>query len=168
MAVPPLLVRGTLNLTNFTYSYTNLTTNSSLTFTLASRTNSGFEVEVVLGLNRTAINAAPGALLAGILRFTDSLGVSQVDVPVSAIKDSSAGLWVGGAAVTNVNQYLKSYPLLTNSTTFTNLLISLNLPLVPPPAELWTPRDTNRYWSSLASSANGTRLVAAERYEREF
>jgi len=50
-----------------------------------------------------------GNLLAGLLKFTDSLGQSQVDLGVSATVGATAGLWVGGAAVTEVGQYLKSY-----------------------------------------------------------
>jgi hypothetical protein len=64
---------------------------------------------VVLGLNRPAIAQAPGALLAAILRFTDSLGFSQVDVPVTATAGSSAGLWVGAATIDQVGQYLVQY-----------------------------------------------------------
>ena len=109
VAVPPLLLRGSLNPTNLSYSYTNLPVNSPRTWTLAARDLPGSEVEVVLGLNRTAITASPGSLLAGILSFTDSLGFTLVQVPVSATAASRAGLWVGGAAVTQVSQYLKSY-----------------------------------------------------------
>ncbi|NOS71206.1 MAG: hypothetical protein HOP33_14900 [Verrucomicrobia bacterium] len=109
VAVPPLLLRGNLNLTNLTYSYTNLPVNSPRAWTLAARDLPGSEVEVVLGLNRTAITNAPGSLLAGILSFTDSLGFTLVQVPVSATAASRAGLWVGAASVTQVSQYLKSY-----------------------------------------------------------
>ena len=41
--------------------------------------------------------------------FTDGDGLEQIDLPVSAQVGGTAGLWVGGAAVTSVNQYLKSY-----------------------------------------------------------
>ena len=36
---------------------------------------------------------------AGGVRFTDSLGLSEVNVAVSAAKAAAAGLWVGGATV---------------------------------------------------------------------
>jgi hypothetical protein len=109
VAVPPLLLRGELNATNLTYGYTQLPVNTPRTWTLAPHNQSGSEVEVVLGLNRPAIAQAPGSLLAAILRFTDSLGFSQVDVPVSATAGSSAGLWVGAAAIDQVGQYLVQY-----------------------------------------------------------
>ncbi|MBI4325984.1 MAG: hypothetical protein HY674_12055 [Chloroflexi bacterium] len=106
---PPLLLRGSLNTTNLTHGYTNVPVGSPRTWTLAGKGLPGSEAEVVLGLNRAAITNDPGALLAGILRFTDSLGHSQVDVAMSGAAGSKAGLWVGGAMVTQVGQYLKSY-----------------------------------------------------------
>jgi hypothetical protein len=109
VTVPPLLLRGSINLTNLTYGYTNLPINSPRTWTLAPRNMPGSEVEVVLGLNRGAITDPPGSILGGILRFTDSLGFSQVDVPVSAIAASTAGLWVGSATIDKVGQYLVQY-----------------------------------------------------------
>jgi hypothetical protein len=109
-AVPPLILRGNaLNFTNLTYGYTNLPINSGRTWTLAPRNQPGAEVEVVLGLNRTAITAPTGTPLAGILSFTDSLGLTSLQLPVSAQASSNAGLWVGDATITQVGQYLKSY-----------------------------------------------------------
>jgi hypothetical protein len=49
--------------------------------------------------------------VAGTLRLTDSLGHSQVNMPVTATAASSAGLWVGGVQLTQVGEYLKSYQL---------------------------------------------------------
>ncbi len=113
---PPLLVRGSLNPTNLTYVYTNLPLGGTRTWTLAAKGKAGSEVEVVLGLNRAAMADPVGAFRAGVLRLTDSLGYSQVEFPVSATMASSAGLWIGAAAVTQVGQYIKSYELAsTNS-----------------------------------------------------
>ncbi len=108
---PALLLRGNLDFTTLTYGYTNLPLNSPRSWTLAPQGLPGSQVEVVLGLNRSAMTNAPGTLLAGILRFTDSLGFSQLDAPVAATVGSSAGLWVGRALVTQVGEYLKSYQL---------------------------------------------------------
>jgi hypothetical protein len=107
--LPPLLVRGSLNTTNLTYGYSNLTVSSSCVWTLAGKGQSGSEVEVVLGLNRASLTNNAGDLLAGLLRLTDSLGFSQVDVPATATVGSAAGLWVGGAVVMQVGEYLKTY-----------------------------------------------------------
>jgi hypothetical protein len=112
VSTPPLLVQGTLNLTNFTYGYANLSLNSEQTWTLAPQGQPGSEVQVVLGLNRSVMtNRSPGDLFAGILRFTDSLGYSQLYAPVSAVVGSAAGLWVGQASVNQVGEYLKTYQL---------------------------------------------------------
>jgi hypothetical protein len=114
VGAPPLLVRGNLNTTNLTYVYTNLPLGGTRTWTLAAKGALGSEVEVVLGLNRAAMTDPVGTLRAGVLRLTDSLGYAQVEFPVSATMASSAGLWIGAAAVTQVGQYIKSYVL--NST----------------------------------------------------
>jgi hypothetical protein len=109
VGLPPLLIRGTLNLTNLTYDYTKLPAGIPRTWTLAPRDLPGSEVEVVLGLDRSSMASAPGSLLAGVLSFTDSLGHTAVQWPVSATAASHAGLWVGQALVNQVAHYLKSY-----------------------------------------------------------
>lgn len=109
VSAPPLLLRSQLNVTNLTYDSTNLPLNVARSWTLAPAGQVGSEIEAVLGLNRSAIAGAPGSYLAGVIRFTDSLGYNQVDAPVTAVAGSSAGLWVGKALVTQVAQYLKTY-----------------------------------------------------------
>ncbi len=105
----PLILRGDFNITNLVYGYTNLPTGAVRSWTLAPAKTPGSEIEVVIGLNRSAITSNPGALLAGVLRFTDSLGFSQIDIGASATAASGAGLWVGTAVVGAVGQTLKSY-----------------------------------------------------------
>ncbi len=61
------------------------------------------------------MSGGPGALFAGILQFTDSFSFTEVDIPVSAIESSTAGLWVGNASVTQVRNYLKNYQMDTNN-----------------------------------------------------
>lgn len=109
VGAPPLIVRGDFVVTNLSYSYTTLPVNGTRTWTLAPAGTPGSEVEVVVGLNRSAITTSPGALLAGVLRFKDSLGFSQVDVGVSATAATSAGLWVGKAEVNEVGHYLQTF-----------------------------------------------------------
>ena len=106
---PPLVVRGALDTTSLTYSYSNLLVGGSYTWALTPQGQSGSEVEVVLGLDRVAMSGSVGDFFAGVLRLTDSFGHAQVDMPVNASVASSAGLWVGAASVTQVGQYLKSY-----------------------------------------------------------
>jgi len=124
--VPPLLIRGALNNTNLTFGYTTLGAGGQ-TWNLAPAGQVGSEVEVVIGLNRSQMGGAPGALFAGLLRFTDSLGLSQIDMAVSAEKESTAGLWVGGAAASYVSHYLKPYAKATNASDFAALLNRLQL-----------------------------------------
>ena len=105
----PLLVRGVLNQTDLTYAYSSLLEGGTHTWTLAPNSQPGSVVEVILGLNRDAITANPGELLAGVLRFTDSLGQTSVDMPVSATVGSKAGLWVGSASISKVRSFLRTY-----------------------------------------------------------
>jgi hypothetical protein len=105
---PPLLLRGTMNPTNLTYGFARFA-DGPQQWTLQPKGKVGSEVNVVLGINRSQMVGNPGDIHAAILRFTDSLGFCQVDVPVSATVASSAGLWVGSAAVDQVRHYLKSY-----------------------------------------------------------
>ena len=115
VGVPPLLVRGSLNASNLTYGYTNLPLGRQYQWTLAPQGSNGSDVVVVLGLNRYQMTQAPGSLFAGILKFTDSFNYTEVDVPVSAVQSSAAGLWVGNATVSQVANYLKTYQLDTNN-----------------------------------------------------
>jgi hypothetical protein len=123
---PPLLVRGAINTTNLTFGYSNLSTTPQQ-WTLAAAGAVGSEVEVVLGLNRTQMAGGPGALFAGVLRLTDSLGLSQIDLEVSALKESTAGLWVGDASVAYVGHYLKPYAKAGSPAEFAALLTRLQL-----------------------------------------
>lgn len=125
VGLPPIIVRGAINTNNLTYAYTNW--NSGLSWSLAAAGQVGSEVEVFIGVNRSAMAGNPGDNFAGILRFTDSLGLTRVDMPVSAQKESNAGLWVGSALVQYVGQYLKPYATANNEADFAALLDRLQL-----------------------------------------
>jgi len=116
VGVPPLLVEGAQNPATLTYAYTALSTagaggaSNSISWTLAPAGQSGSEVPVTLGVNRYAMTSGAGGLLyAGILQFTDSLGFSDVNIPVNATSANNAGLWLGQVSVTNVSYDLKTY-----------------------------------------------------------
>lgn len=106
---PAILARGALNPETLTYGYTDLTTAPSASWTLAPQGEPGSEATVMLGLNRRAMGGTPGARFAGVLRFTDSLGYTDVRIGVAATAASDAGLWVGNATVNQVGNYLKAY-----------------------------------------------------------
>lgn len=167
VSTPPMLVRGVLNPTNLTYGSSTLSAGGSTNFTLAAQGQPGSELEVVLGLNRSLMTQPAGSLYAGVLRFADSANLEQVDVPVTATVGGTSGLWVGGASVTQVGQYLKTYASVANASDFANQVAVLNQTVSPPPGLLWTahstdPNSTNttRNWLCLASSVDGTKLVA--------
>ena len=113
--VPPLQLRGALNTTNLTYGFTNLSVGTARTVTLAPRGTPGSDVEVVLGLDRSSMTGAEGALFAAVLRLTDSLGFSMVEMPVTARVASTSGLWVGNAEINRVEPYLPALQKLAAS-----------------------------------------------------
>lgn len=104
--VPSLMLRGSLNTATLTYSYTNLAVGTPRAITLTPQGQPGSDLEVVLGLDRASLAGTEGALSAAVLRLTDSLGFSRVELPVSATVASTAGLWVGEAVVNVVQPYL--------------------------------------------------------------
>jgi hypothetical protein len=112
--VPPLLLRGALDTTTLNYAYTNLGVAAPRQVTLAAYGKPGSDVEVVLGLNRSAMTGAAGGRYAAVLRMTDSLGLSQMDVPVSATVSATAGLWVGNVDVQWVGNYLPAIDKMVN------------------------------------------------------
>jgi hypothetical protein len=108
LQAPPVLVRGVLDMSNLTYAHSVLSEGAH-SWTLAPKGQPGSEVDLVLGVNRFQMPGNPGDLYAGILRFTDSLNLTAVDIAVSAQVSSTAGLWVGDASVNQVRHYLKNY-----------------------------------------------------------
>ena len=177
LPVPPLLLRTSLNTVTLQYGFMPVGAGQGTNFVLAPKGRPGSEVEVVFGLDRSNMAGTNGTPFAAIVRLEDTtLGHLQVDLPVSATKDSSEGLWVGEASIRQVGNYLKTYAKATNSVDFTNQLAQLNLlnegqKTVSFPGGSWTARSldfadrtplalSNR-WVAVASSTNGNRLVAA-------
>lgn len=117
IGVPPLVVRGPVDPSTLTYAAIPLREigldsqylSAPTEWSLAPAGQPGSDVEVVIGLARNQISSPPGTQLAGVLRFTDGKGLLQVNLPISAVAQSTAGLWVGDASVTSVAQSLKDY-----------------------------------------------------------
>jgi hypothetical protein len=124
--VVPVLVRGDINPTTLTFTHTTLAAGPKQ-WTLTKRGQVGSDIEVVIGVDRQQLTGAAGNLYASLLRFTDSLNYTQVDVPVSAEVGSTTGLWVGGASVSSVNHYLNKYAKAANATELAALLNRLGL-----------------------------------------
>jgi hypothetical protein len=108
VGTPEVLVRGDLDLDTLRHGFSRLSAADS-SWTLAAQGTEGSEIEIVLGLDRADMSGSEGDLFGGILRFTDSLGYSQYDLPVSATKSGFAGLWVGEALVTQVRNNLSFF-----------------------------------------------------------
>ena len=104
--VPPLQLRGALNQTDLTYSYLELPVGTARTVTLGPAGLPGSDAEVVIGLDRGAMTGAEGSFYAGVLRLTDSMGFSRVELPVTARVAATSGLWVGTAEINRVEPYL--------------------------------------------------------------
>ncbi len=64
---------------------------------------------VALGVDRTAMAGSPGDQFAGLLRVTDAEGYSEIFLPVTAEKVSLAGLWVGEARISQVQNQLQRF-----------------------------------------------------------
>ena len=97
----PLKVRGGLDAEGNEFTYSNLTVGSSAySVTLPA----GQSTDVVLVVDRVAMGGTPGQLFAGLLRVTDSLGQTSMDLPVSAVASDLNGLWSGVAVISDVSQ----------------------------------------------------------------
>ena len=105
---PEILVEDELDLATLTRPFSRLS-DGAYQWELTAAGEEGSEIQVTIGLDRSAMGGSVGDLFAGVLRFTDSVGTLKVDVPVSAEQGSLAGLWVGEANVTQVRHDLSFY-----------------------------------------------------------
>ena len=106
----PLLLRGEQDLEDLRHGFTRFSEGEGQ-WTLPPEGEPGWEVEVVVGLDRNEMSGPEGALHAGILRLEDADGFYRVHLPVSAETASLSGLWVGQALVGEVAQYLVDYSI---------------------------------------------------------
>ncbi|MCC5804796.1 MAG: hypothetical protein JJU00_00585 [Opitutales bacterium] len=104
----PLLLRGEQDMSDLTFPFTRFSEEDGA-FTLAPVGQAGANIEVVVGLDRFALEGIPGDHFAGILRVSDDAGMTLIDLPVSAGIASTEGLWVGNALVGEVAHYLVDY-----------------------------------------------------------
>ena len=97
----PLLMR-VWNATTKAYEFQPVS--APLTATLAP----GASTSWTLVANRAAMTASEGALYATVLRVTDG-GLSDIPLPVSAVKTGFGGLWVGEAVIGKVQNQLQTF-----------------------------------------------------------
>ncbi len=60
-------------------------------------------IEVLIGIDRTAMTGAVNAFYASFLRITDGGNLMDIYLPTSAMKSSLAGLWVGDVSLKQVS-----------------------------------------------------------------
>ncbi|MDP2325850.1 MAG: hypothetical protein Q8N51_17740, partial [Gammaproteobacteria bacterium] len=106
---PTLLVRGNLNPASLTHAYLALGAGTPRSWVLKPRGQAGSEITLHLGMDWNGLQGLPGALHGAIVRFTDSSGQMQYDLPLTARVPDTRGLWVGEATVTHVQEDLKSF-----------------------------------------------------------
>ncbi len=106
----PLLVRGAFNPTTGTYAYAPL--GASLTTPSLAP---GESTVVVLAVNRSTLGGAARDVFQSLLRVTDSLGLTRIDLPVTATSTSFDGIWVGAAVADKVDQVLSRGGVVTTT-----------------------------------------------------
>ena len=94
----PLRLRGALDPATGQFAYTPFP--NPLTITLPP----GGETQVFIAVNRAALGAVAGADFQSVLQVSDSLGLARIDLPVHAVATSLAGVWLGSATITAVDQ----------------------------------------------------------------
>lgn len=77
----------------------------SQTLTIPARESTG----LTLGIDRAAMGGAAGDQFAGLLQVTDSGNFSEIYLPITAEVPDLAGLWVGEAHITHVQNQLQRF-----------------------------------------------------------
>ena len=111
---PPILIQDALDSSTLTFAFTELDSAGTITIPLAATGEADSVVDIVLGVDRAAMTQDAGSVYGSILRFTDNFGSSgngytEIDIPTTAVVGSSAGLWVGEAKITQVQQDVAEY-----------------------------------------------------------
>jgi hypothetical protein len=105
---PPIISRGDFQLNTLTHGYSGVNS-APQSWTLKPSGQAGSVVDIHLGVHWAILGGNAGDLFAGILRFTDSLGFLQTDLPLSVTKPSTTGLWVGQATVNQVRHGMQTF-----------------------------------------------------------
>ena len=67
-------------------------------------------IELSFGINRAAMTGASDSLYASLLSLKDNTNLFEIELPVSARKESLAGLWIGDATIGSVSSQVASSP----------------------------------------------------------
>lgn len=151
----PLKIRGAFDPATSTYAYTSLATAQTVTLT------SGQESEIVIVADRTAMGSTAGALYASLLRLTDSVGLTRIDLPVTAVTSDFTGLWTGVASVNLVDQIIgdAAVPQLVVASTATIAGGQVTAVAVNSTAAYFTSTPTVTFTGGGGSGAAGTAVL---------
>lgn len=97
----PVLVRGPRDPETLQSTFTALPAGG-----LSRTLQPGEETELVLGVDRSLLTGPVGSRYASILQIADSLNLTRIDLPVTAVVPSSAGVWIGSARIDRVDQII--------------------------------------------------------------
>jgi hypothetical protein len=106
--IPPIITRGDFQQSTLTHGYSGVNNDPQI-WTLKPSGQAGSVIDIHLGVHWAQLGGSEGDLFAGILRFTDSLGYLQTDLPLSVTKPSTTGLWVGQATVNQVRHGMQAF-----------------------------------------------------------
>jgi len=101
LTAPPLTIRS--RNAEGLHIYTPL--GASQTVTVPAQDSVG----LTLGVDRASMGGVAGDQFAGLLRVTDDGDFSEIYLPVTAEKTSLAGLWVGEAQISHVQNQLQRF-----------------------------------------------------------
>jgi hypothetical protein len=125
-------------------------------------------VELSFGINRAAMTGPVGALYASLLRITESSNLIDVYLPVSAKKDSLAGLWVGDISLNSVNNKV-SNPAQATATLTNGVVTALTVDgsggsgyISPPVVTITAPANNDMKVATATAAADAsTRVVSS-------
>ena len=122
-------------------------------------------VELSFGINRAAMTGPVGALYASLLRITESSNLMDVYLPVSAKKDSLAGLWVGDISFNSVSNKV-SNPARATATLTNGVVTGLQVDgsggsgyTSPPVVTITAPANNDMKVATATAAANSTTRV---------
>lgn len=109
---PVLLTYRTFNSSTNSYSETPVTGSFTVTVPANGR------LDLQFGVDRSNMSDSSESFYASFLQITDSAGLSNVRMPLSAQVASSAGLWIGEVLVTHVGSTVPGSPGSTTTRPF--------------------------------------------------
>jgi hypothetical protein len=124
-------------------------------------------IELSFGINRATMTGSVGALYASLLRITESSNLMDVYLPVSAKKDSLAGLWVGDISLNSVSNKV-SNPAQATAALTNGVVTALTVDgsggsgyTSPPVVTITAPANNDMKVATATAAANATTRVVS-------